>query len=237
MSLIVESLDEIDIQPPLPVILPLSGVPAVAAPRNQAPPMRFSFPALSEPRPKTPQQPSLVVWPEPNACSANVDAILAQLPAAGHTVVMFTSPGDDDGKTAAMLVLAPALARCRGGGVLAVDADTRTRCLSAQLHLPDAIEGSALIYPTNITRLSILPPPSLTSSFDGQWIDELRERWPLVLLEAASLAHPETAPLAHCCDGAYLVVRLGHTPRRAVVDAARLIRWTGGRLLGCVVLG
>ncbi len=38
------------------------------------------------------------------------------------------------------------------------------------------------------------------------------------------------------CDGVYLVVRLGHTARRAVADAVRVIAHSGGRLLGCVVV-
>ena len=57
-----------------------------------------------------------------------------------------------------------------------------------------------------------------------------------MILDAPSLAHAEAAPLARCCDGAYLVVRLGHTARRAVAEAARALRAKGGRLLGCLVV-
>ena len=39
------------------------------------------------------------------------------------------------------------------------------------------------------------------------------------------------------CDGVCLVVRLGHTPRRAVKEAARVISICGGQFLGCVVVG
>ena len=45
-----------------------------------------------------------------------------------------------------------------------------------------------------------------------------------MILDAPSLAHAEAAPLARCCDGAYLVVRLGHTARRAVAEAAHALR-------------
>jgi len=72
---------------------------------------------------------------------------------------------------------------------------------------------------------------------DPAWIEELREGWSLVLLDMASLAHAEVAPLLGHCDGTYLVVRLGYTPRRAVTEAARVIRTVGGRLLGCVAWG
>ncbi len=65
----------------------------------------------------------------------------------------------------------------------------------------------------------------------------IAEGWSLVLLDMASLTHAEVAPLARHCDGVYLVVRLGHTARRAVTEAASVIRGAGGRLLGCAVVG
>ena len=48
---------------------------------------------------------------------------------------------------------------------------------------------------------------------------------------------PETVSLLRHCDGVCLVVRLGHTARRAVAEAARVISACGGRLLGSVVVG
>ena len=78
-------------------------------------------------------------------------------------------------------------------------------------------------------------PPYLRSH--QFWVEDLREGWPLVLLDMPSLAQAETAPLACCCDGVFLVVRLGHTARRAIADASYLVRSSGSRLLGCIAVG
>ena len=72
---------------------------------------------------------------------------------------------------------------------------------------------------------------------DADWIAGMRASWPLTILDMASLAHRETAPLLRYCDGVCLVVRLGYTPRRAVQQAARIISLWGGHFLGCVVVG
>ena len=206
---------------------------------------RFAFPALpplleTEP----PSDSSLVTWPKCNdaevaqACAATADEILQH----AARVVLLTSPCDGDGKTSVLVALAPQLARRIEGDILVADANLHKPDLTARLGLPSVEAGgrSALIYPTSLPRLSVLPAsrPTGASSpgFDHPWIEELREQWSFVLLDGASLAHAEVAPLASCCDGVYLVVRLGHTPRRAVADAARVIRSSGGRLLGCVVV-
>ncbi len=142
------------------------------------------------------------------------------------------------------------------GSVLAVDADFRKADFSSRLVLPTgaATDGStALIYPTNRPGLSVLPgwggsctaTPGATVQlssryprrWDRDWFEDLRQRWPLVLLDTPSLEHAETAPIMRYCDGVYLVVRLGHTARRAVAEAVRAINARGGRLLGSVIVG
>ncbi len=70
----------------------------------------------------------------------------------------------------------------------------------------------------------------------GTLVAELRNHYRLVLVDAASLRYPEAAPLAAWCDGAYLVVRLGSTPRRAVGEAAAAIQQCQGRLRGCIAV-
>lgn len=141
------------------------------------------------------------------------------------------------------------------GGVLAVDADFRKADLSSRLVLSTgaATDGStALIYPTNRPGLNVLPSwggsctaiPGATVQLSPQhrrrwnrdWFDDLRQRWPLVLLDTPSLEHAEAAPIMRYCDGVYLVVRLGHTARRAVAEAVLAIKARGGRLLGSVIV-
>ena len=222
-------------------------VPPVSRPPSPVPLKRFAFPELSNPLeplpgPGSPQ----ALWPECNdpqtvaACSQMADGMLRQLSCDRPRVVAFTSPGDGDGKTSLLIALAPLLAKRIAGSILVVDANSHRPSLAARLSrtTDQRAEGSALIYPTNLPRLSFLAAPQRPSQcLDGPWIEELREGWSLVLLDMASLTHAEVAPLARHCDGVYLVVRLGHTARRAVAEAARVIRGAGGRLLGCAVVG
>ena len=175
----------------------------------EAKPPSFAFPALPPDRhgpppltPRASQQSEQIVSVVATVYEELAANILAQLPADGPAAVMFTSPGDGDGKTRLLHALMPALTAQADRQVLLVDADLRNTSLT-----------------------------SLTSQ-----IDDLG-RGELMLLDAPSLLFPEVAVLGAHCDGIYLVVRLGHTIRRAVGEAARVIDQSGGRLLGCVVIG
>jgi Mrp family chromosome partitioning ATPase len=214
--------------------------------RSSAP--RFAFPELPEPHESLPAPESpRITWPEccnvetRHACEDVANGILHQLSLDRPRVFAFTSPGDGDGKSSVLLDLAPQLAKRIAGGLLVVDANFRNPSLSVRLTIPagDTAARSVLIYPTNVPRLNVLPASSIQfpERFDRSWIEELREGWLLTLLDMASLEHAEVMPLASCCDGVYLVVRVGHTARRAVAEAARVIRRAGSRLLGCVVVG
>jgi len=191
--------------------------------------------------------PPQAIWPKcdcTEVVQAGVklaEAVCCRLPSTRPLVLALTSPGDGDGKTTLAEILAPELAKRTSGGTLAVDADFRKADLTARLVIPSTGVpfGSPLIYPTDMAGLSVLPMSHRREcrGADGPWIEQMRESWPLVLLDMASLEHAETAPLLQYCDGVCLVVRLGHTARRAVAEAARVIAACGGRLLGCVVVG
>ena len=205
---------------------------------------RFRFPALPESHERGPTLESPTVgWPECSdsetawACAAAADGILRQLPLNRPTIVALTSAGDGDGKTSLLVGLAPQLVKRIAGSVLVVDANLRNPDLTARLRMPlgEKATRPALIYPTNLPRLNVLPTPR-SLGVDGRWIEDLRDAWPLVLLDMPSLVHPEVASIARYCDGIYLVVRVGHTARRAVTQAARVIRGFGVRFLGCVVV-
>jgi len=179
----------------------------------EAKPLSFAFPSLPPELPGPPplnprasqqseQQPEQIVSVADPAYEELAAHLLAQLPADRPAVVMFTSPGDGDGKTRLLRALAPVLSARADRRVLLLDTDLRKT-----------------------------PMASLTSR-----IDDLK-RGALVLLDAPSLLYPEVAALGAHCDGIYLVVRLGHTVRRAVGEAARAIDQSGGRLLGCVAIG
>lgn len=216
---------------------------------------RFVFPALpvamdAEPvvEAEAPVEALAVAWPKCNdaavakACAATADTIVRQFQVERPKVVLLTSPCDGDGKTSVLVALVPQLARRIDGSILVVDANGHKPDLTSRLSLPEvgANDRSVLIYPTNVPRLSVLPmrwsSKLQAKAIDRDWIEEWRDAWSLVLLDGSSLGHAEAVALASCCDGVYLVVRLGYTPERAVAEAARVVRRAGGRLLGCVAV-
>ncbi len=183
------------------------------------------------------------------------ERIVAQLPSDQAASLMFTSPCDGDGKTATLVGLAAAvLDRIGDGEILLIDCNFRAPELARRLGveaaggLADVLTGATTwqraVRRTVLPRLSVLPghwlstpwgrPPELLDL--EPLLTELSDHYPLVLLDTPSLTHGETAPIGRFCTGVYLVVRLGHTPRRAVREAAAVIRHCHGKLLGSIVL-
>ena len=170
--------------------------------------------------------------------------ILSRMPSEGSAALMFTSPGDGEGKTSTVVCLAGVLAGQAADEVLVVDANFRRPELAihfasrADLGLVDVLTGRAdwreVVCHTGVQHLSVLPGGRFPTH-DGQppkrldltpVLDELRRHHRLVILDTAS---------ARWCEGTYLVVRLGQTPRRAVRQAVRVVEACGGRVLGCVL--
>jgi Mrp family chromosome partitioning ATPase len=253
---------------PAPVILPMGlarGSAGKASPdsrpraRQPATPLNsFAFPAVL-PRSEEPssnradksvcsrsESPG-AIWPKCDSAAAlQAGAALAKaigqrMPASHSSVLAITSPGDGDGKSHLMTVLAPEFAKRMPQGVLAVDADFRKADLTSLLALAASRTpgGSPLIYPTDLPGLSVLPrPPGFEWRYlDATWVESIREAWSLTLLDLASLEHAETVSLLPHCDGVCLVVRLGHTSHRAVAEAGHVISASGCPLWGTVIVG
>jgi Mrp family chromosome partitioning ATPase len=181
--------------------------------------------------------------------------VLSQVARGGPAVLMFTSPGDGDGKTELLVSLAAALAEQTAQPVLLLDANVRKPDLASCLGVKAArglvhvLAGAAswqqVVQETSVPHLDLLPgvkSPTPDVGRPDQWnlrplVDELRGRYRLVLVDTASLAHAEVAPMAGYCDGTYLVARLKHTTRRDLARAVEVIRGCRGRLLGSVVIG
>jgi Mrp family chromosome partitioning ATPase len=232
--------------------LPRFEFPELPAPGRQPPPMAI-WPVCDCPE-------------TARACAELAESMCWRLPPDCATILAFSSPGDGDGKTSLLLSLAPELAKRVERGVLVVDAAFRKPDLTARLAISDDPTplAAAPIHATNLPGLSVLPAPmdacwggsfnagpsirwggSCTATpcetaqltyQQAAWIEQLRQNWPLVLVDVPSLEHVEAAAMLRRCDGVYLVVRLGHTARRAIAEAARVIAHAGGRLLGCVVV-
>lgn len=190
---------------------------------------------------------------DPGFCQMAAN-ILAQLPAGRSAAVLFTSPAGECTTTRTVAPLAAILGETVRGGVLAVDA----RCgaaelaasfgVSARRGLREVLEGTArwqdVVRATPISNLHVLPGSegagaahSPQSGVLAAMLDQARRQYRLVLIDADSLDRPEASALARLCDGVYLVVRLGRTPRRAVLEAMDAARRVGGRVLGCVAAG
>jgi Mrp family chromosome partitioning ATPase len=181
--------------------------------------------------------------------------VLSQLPTGRPVVLMFTSPSDGEGKTETLASLAAALAERTAERVLLLDGNLHkpdlASCLDVEVtgSLAQVLGGEAswqrVVRRTSVPHLDLLPgaksphggphPPEQLRL--RALLDELRSQYRLVLIDAASLAHAEVAPMAGCCDGTYLVVRLRHTARRELARAAEVIQDCSGHLLGSVVIG
>ncbi len=183
------------------------------------------------------------------------DNVVAQLTPNRPAVLMFTSPGDAEAKTELLVPLAAALAQRTTGDVLLVDGNLRQPALAGYLGI-DCSAGLAnvllgtlswrqVVRDTAVAGLRFLPGVKLPTSHDDlprlgslpALLKELRHEFRLVLLDAASLAHSEVAPMGRDCDGTYLVVQLDHTTRRAARDSLRAIETCGGQLLGSIAIG
>ncbi|MEN6457656.1 MAG: hypothetical protein ABFC63_01890 [Thermoguttaceae bacterium] len=218
--------------------------------------VRFAFPEVDEPKAScNGDDGPRLAWPESERPqTAHAVAELAQsirwrLPGDRPSVLAVTSPNDADGKTSLVIELARELAQRTPGGLLVVDADARGRGLIARLAEanvtttapPETLsDNRGLVWPTTVPGLSVLstsatPQPDCPWHNDA-WIASLRERWQLTLFDCASLEQSETAQTLGHCDGVFVVVRLGHTSRRAVVAASQIIPACGGRLLGCIAV-
>jgi Mrp family chromosome partitioning ATPase len=182
------------------------------------------------------------------------DRILQQLVPGRPAALLLTSPVGGEGKTSTLLRLAPVLAGRLERKVLAVDAtisgpslagyvggdagDRKTRTRSGPA-------WTEWVRPTSVPHLSVLlgPKPGdngyleAGEAFDwGGILREMVRGYQLVLVDGPPLTSPLTAKIACCCEGTYLVVRLGQTTARAARQAAQRIQNARGRLLGCIVI-
>jgi len=181
------------------------------------------------------------------------EKILCQFPPGRPAAVVFTSPGEGEGKTGTLAPLAVALADRKEGEILAVDCNFHRPALAERFGIEpdrgllDVLSGAAswreVVRQTDFRRLSVLPAGRLAAGDDAPWdtpklaamLDSLRRQYRLVLIDTASLGHREVAPMTRLCDGTYLVIRLGRTRRSGVRRALRAVEAGGGRLLGCVL--
>lgn len=167
--------------------------------------------------------------------------------------ILFTSPGQGDGKTTTVANLAEVLARA-GEVAVAVDADLRDPGLAKAFGLAEepgltsVVIGAEPLGAALRWRggLGVLPPgplPPNPSEIVGSQqmatlVDALAQRTDRVLIDApAALAVSDPLALAPMVDGVVLVLRPGTTRRDEIEETCRRLDVIGARTVGHVING
>ena len=159
-----------------------------------------------------------------------------------HRVFLITSAIPGEGKTFTSSNFAATLAQ-QGFRVLLIDADLRKPSVSKlffnknlQPGLSEVLMGSCpvgeAIVETGIEKLSVLPAggiapnPSelLAQPAFGELIDKLRGEYDRIVIDSSPvLAVRDPLLLAKSVDDSCLIVRAGHSPAKATIQAVRLL--------------
>ncbi len=159
-----------------------------------------------------------------------------------HRVFLITSAIPGEGKTFTSSNFAATLAQ-QGFRVLLIDADLRKPSVSKlffnknlQPGLSEVLMGSCpvgeAIIETGIEKLSVLPAggiapnPSelLAQPAFGELIDKLRGEYDRIVIDSSPvLAVRDPLLLAKSVDDSCLIVRAGHSPAKATIQAVRLL--------------
>ncbi|HIQ20413.1 MAG TPA: hypothetical protein EYH34_04125 [Planctomycetes bacterium] len=177
--------------------------------------------------------------------------LAARLPDTSPCTLMVFAPGLGPIRGSATLQLAAALADRHDATTLVVDLDFQRpiRPDLAGLVEPHADRGPAagpedLVVATAHQRVGLLPlagavgpdrPPPSPEALT-ELLGALVPHYGLMLLGAGPALCEELTPLLDTCHGVILLVRLGHTPRRALGRLTRMARRGGGPVLGAVVI-
>lgn len=171
--------------------------------------------------------------------------------------VMFTSPGEKEGKSTVACRLALAAARA-GLDVILVDADLRrggaSECFGlsaspglgivlAQSRPPESALVDAQISGEGVGRLRVLPagppPPNpaalISSSAMRSLLSALEAQSELVVIDSpAALAVSDAVPLMGAVSGIVLIARMSQTSRETIRRLRKIVEAAHGRLLGTV---
>lgn len=202
----------------------------------------------------------LVVLDDPKAVEAEAFRVLRTnlqftSPDRELKTLLVTSASPGEGKSIIVSNLALAWAQS-GAQVAAVDCDLRRPNLHKMFavnntpgltgHLLGQAALEEALVPSGLAGLDLIPcgplPPNpaelLQSKVMGQIIFRLRDRYDLVIFDAAPvIAVTDAAVLASQVDGTVLVVKAHHVPKDVVLQAKKLLEQAQARLLGVVLNG
>jgi Mrp family chromosome partitioning ATPase len=199
---------------------------------------------------------SLALSPdEPDIYFDMAQYVLARVTPNLPTALIFTSPSDGVGNSEMLFSLSKTLTTRFNVEMLAVDANFQHPDMTGMFRskysfgLEEVLCGSIAwnnaIHKTDMQRLNILPNKggirhTQMPYNSGEWghlFEQLKTRYQLILIDAPSLAHAQTASMISQCDGAYLVIRLGRTTPYELRESVRVIGQAGGRLFGSIAVG
>ena len=166
-------------------------------------------------------------------------------------VVLITSASPQEGKTFFAASLAAGVGQ-DGGRALLIDCDLRRPSVAKTLGLSDRAVGSPALSGSNravltqevLRGLDVITFPVRQGEQHGIFdnnqirslIDDAKERYDLVVLDAPPvLAFADAPVLSLCADGAIVVVRWGRTSTKAIGNALKALRAYNVRVLGGVV--
>jgi capsular exopolysaccharide synthesis family protein len=202
----------------------------------------------------------LVSFGAPNTAPADQYRILRQgveqFARGGARVFAITSAGPGEGKTVTTLNLAGALAQSRACNVLVVDVDFHRPSVTKYLGLPNRLPGLAeaivdersdvtrsvrrleslgiSIMPTGVPQVA--PYELLTSPRLEVLMAEMRRLYDYVLVDTPPvLSVADCRMMSSLIDGFIVVVKANRTPRRALVDALKIV--DPAKILGVVLNG
>lgn len=197
-----------------------------------------------------------LIWDEPKlanlqegfrALRTNIEFVTKRR----HSVIQVTSPNAAQGKSTTVANLGMAFAQV-GIDTLILDADLRRpfqdrifeidnrRGLSTLMAMPDA---DVQPVPAGMDGLWVMPsgpiPPNSTEMLHIRFervLDELRERFPLVLVDTPPILPVSDARLiAPCTDGVVMVVAAGTQKPASLTSALEKLSLAGANLLGIVL--
>jgi capsular exopolysaccharide synthesis family protein len=166
--------------------------------------------------------------------------------------VLITSADPGEGKSLCALNLATVTA-FDGRSVVLIDCDLRrpsqhllnevalepgfTNVLNGEASLEEVLRPTAVGNLTVLTAgtLPLNPPELLGSDKTRELIDELKQRFDMVIIDSPpTLLLTDAQVLCSIADGVALVVAADTTPKAHVQRAQAMLRHAGGRLLGAI---
>lgn len=191
---------------------------------------------------------------EPGYCQMAAH-ILSQLPPGPSAVFLFLSLPGDPTTTGALAPLAAVLGEALPAPVLGLDARSDraelAECfgLACRWTLAEVLAGQTPIYEavrkTPIGELFLLAGGASermewANISEESWaglMGQLRKHYRLILIDGGQHPHPGQKVLLDQCDGVYLVVHLGRTPKRLLHTVVADLQQAGACVLGCIAAG